>query len=290
MFRTIDVSDPRFESDGLRCVTVKSAALRGRGDLTVWAPGGASDGGPDGGPDGTASATASPTAGATPAALVILLHGVYASHWCWALKGGAHRTAARLVAAGAIPPVALAMPSDGLRGDGTGYLRHGDGTDFARWIVDEVPVAARAALPSLDATTPLFLAGLSMGGFGALRLGATHAARVRGISGHSSITHLSQMSQFIEEDVASLHVNPAEASALDAIVAAGDSLPPLRFDCGVDDQLIEENRALHAALDARGIPHVYEEYPGTHEWAYWEARVEDTLRFVAKVLQVSAAS
>jgi len=267
MFRTIDISDARFESDGLRCVTVKSAALRGRGDLTVWAP-----------------------AGATPAALVILLHGVYGSHWCWALKGGAHRTAARLTAAGAIPPMALAMPSDGLRGDGTGYLRHGDGTDFASWIIDEVPVAARAAVPSLAESTPLLLAGLSMGGFGALRLGATHAARVRGISGHSSITHVSQMSQFIEEDVASLRTDPAEASVLDALVAAGAALPPLRFDCGVADQLIEENRALHAALEARGIPHVYEEHPGTHEWAYWEAHVEDTLRFFAKVLRVSAAS
>jgi putative tributyrin esterase len=266
-FRTVDVSDPRFESEGVRHVTVKSPSLRGRGDVTVWAP-----------------------AGVTPAALVILLHGVYGSHWCWALKGGAHRTAARLVAANAIPPLALAMPSDGLRGDGSGYVRHGDGTDFGRWIIDEVPVAAGVAVPALNDSTPLFLAGLSMGGFGALRLGAAHAARVRGISGHSSITHISQMSQFIEEDVASLRVSPAETSALDAIIAAGGALPPLRFDCGVDDQLIAENRALHVALETRGIPHVYEEYPGRHEWPYWEARVADTLRFFGNVLQVSATS
>ena len=120
-FRTIDISDPRFEAEGLRHVTVKSPSLRGRGDLTVWAP-----------------------AGVTPVALVVLLHGVYGSHWCWALKGGAHRTASRLIGAGLIPPLALAMPSDGLRGDGTAYMRHGDGTDYERWILDEVPVAARA--------------------------------------------------------------------------------------------------------------------------------------------------
>ncbi|MGI8671330.1 MAG: alpha/beta hydrolase [Luteitalea sp.] len=262
MFRTIDISDPRFESDGLRLVTVKSAALRGRGDVTLWAP-----------------------AGQTPAGLVILLHGVYRSHWCWALRGGAHRTAARLIASGEIPPLALAMPSDGLRGDGTAYLRHGDGAHFSQWISDDVPVAARAALPSLDASALLFIAGLSMGGFGALRLGATHAARVRGISGHSSITHLSQMSRFVEEDVSSFGTSPAQASVLDAIVAAGDALPPLRFDCGVDDQLIEENRALHRALDARGIRHTYEEFPGTHEWSYWETHIEDTFRFFGKALR-----
>src|SRR5690606_33359363 len=166
-----------FELHGLRCVTVKSAALKGRGDVAIWSP-----------------------ADGEPAALIVLLHGVYSSHWWWALQGGAHRTAARLVAAGDLPPVVLAMPSDGLRGDGSAYVRHGDGVDFERWIVHDVPAAARAVVPTLAAAAPTFIAGLSMGGFGALRIGARHARRFHGISGHSSITHISQMAQFIEED------------------------------------------------------------------------------------------
>jgi putative tributyrin esterase len=260
MFRTIEMSDPRFEHEGLRHATVKSAALRGRADLTVWAP-----------------------ANATPVGLVILLHGVYGSHWCWALRGGAHRTAARLFAAGDIPPFVLAMPSDGLRGDGTGYARHGDGVDFERWIADEVPVAARAAVPRLAADVPLFVTGLSMGGFGALRIGATHHERFRAISAHSAITHLSQMPLFIEEDVAELGIAATDASALDAIVAAGSALPPLRFDCGTADALLDANRALHEALVARRIGHTYDEFPGGHEWSYWEAHLEDSLRFFAGV-------
>jgi S-formylglutathione hydrolase FrmB len=264
MFHTVCISDPRFECEGLRWVTVKSPALRGRGDLTVWAP-----------------------ADARPEALVILLHGVYGSHWCWALQGGAHRTARRLMDAGEIPPFALAMPSDGLRGDGTGYLRHGDGIDYERWIAAEVPVAARAALPSLDQAMPRFIAGLSMGGFGALRIGARYHARFRGIAGHSSITHVSQMRQFVEEDVATFGADDADASVLDAIVAAGPALPPLRFDCGVDDQLIDDNRALHAALLERGVAHAYQEFGGGHAWSYWEAHLADTLRFFAQCLRSS---
>lgn len=266
-FRTVCISDPRFEHDGLRHVTVKSAALRGRGDVTVWAP-----------------------ADVMPQALVVLLHGVYGSHWAWALQGGAHRTAAALVARGDVPPLAIAMPSDGLRGDGTGYVRQGDGTDYEAWIIDEVPEAARLAWPSLALDAPRFLCGLSMGGFGALRIGARHASRIAGISGHSSITHVSQMAQFIEEDVASLGAAPQDASVLDAIVATGRALPPLRFDCGVGDQLIEENRALHRDLEARGIAHVYEEFPGAHTWTYWETHLADSLRFFGEVMRSRHAS
>lgn len=261
MFRTVALSDPRFEFDGLRHVTVKSAALRGRGDVTVWAPD-----------------------EATPTALVLLLHGVYNGHWAWALRAGAHRTAARLIEAGELPPLALAMPSDGLRGDGSGYLRHGDGSDFEGWIVDDVPAVAREAVPALTADAPCFIAGLSMGGFGALRLGAKHAARFRGISGHSSITHLSQMARFVEEDVATFGAEAADASVLDAIVAAGAALPPLRFDCGRDDPLLDDNRALQRALEAHGVRHVYEEFDGGHEWPYWEAHVADSFRFFAALL------
>lgn len=258
MFRTIEVSDARFEHDGLRCVTVKSAALRGRGDVTVWVP-----------------------SAVTPAGLVILLHGVYGSHWCWALKGGAHRTAARLMAAGDMPPLALAMPSDGLRGDGTGYVRHGDGVDFGRWVAEEVPEAARAAIAALREDVPLYVAGLSMGGFGALRIGAAYPRRFRGISAHSAITHASQLPLFIEEGLDTLGLDVDQVSALDAIAAAGAALPPLRFDCGRDDLLIDANRDLHRALEQRHIPHRYDEFPGRHEWAYWEAHVEDSLRFFA---------
>ena len=261
-FRTVDVSDPRFENEGLRQVTVKSAALRGRGDLTVWAP-----------------------AEGVPKALVILLHGVYGSHWGWAMRGGAHRTAAGLIANGDIPPLALAMPSDGLRGDGTGYLRHGDGTDFERWIVDEVAEATCLALPELSPDAPRFIAGLSMGAFGALRLGGRYAPRFRGISAHSAITDVAQMGLFIEEEFATFGTAAADGSALAAIVAAGANLPPLRLDCGVDDDLIEPNRELHRALAALGIPHVYEEFPGGHTWPYWEVHLAETLRFFGKVLR-----
>src|SRR5665213_2781141 len=132
-------------------VTVKSDALRGRADMTLFAPSEIKD--------------------AKNVPLVILLHGACGSHWNWTVKGDAHRTAQRLISSGEIPPVALAMPSDGHWGNGSGYIPH-PAQDFEKWILEEVPSAAAAALPCLSNQSPLFMAGLSMGGFGALRIGA----------------------------------------------------------------------------------------------------------------------
>jgi enterochelin esterase-like enzyme len=169
------------------------------------------------------------------------------------------------------------MPSDGLFGLGSGYVRHGGG-DFASWILDEVPWLASQVLPGVDADAPIALVGLSMGGFGALLLGARHPERVHAVNGLSSITHFAQMRLFVG-DIGAYDVDDADRSVLDAIERAS-SLPRIRFDCGEDDPLVEPNRALHAALTERGVEHEYLEHPGGHEWAYWAAHLGDALSFV----------
>lgn len=264
LFRTIRVSDPRFEHDGLRIVTVKSPALKGRGDICLYVP----------------------EACPKHAPQVLLLHGVYGSHWSWALGGGAHKTAARLIEAGTIQPVILAMPSDGLWGDGSGYLSHAK-QDFERWIVDEVPAVVKEVTDTATDQSPLFVAGLSMGGFGALRLGGKYAARFTGIAAHSAITHFEQLAQFVEEPLVTFEAQAKDHSTADALINNKDNLPPLRFDCGTADPLLEANRALHQALGAANVQHIYEEFSGGHEWPYWERHVVDTLKFFDQLCRQS---
>jgi putative tributyrin esterase len=64
-----------------------------------------------------------------------------------------------------------------------------------------------------------------------------------------------------------------------------DMLPPLRFDCGTEDPLLEPNRALHMALTELCVPHVYEEFPGGHDWQYWAEHVRRTLAFCKHILE-----
>ncbi len=264
IFRTVELSDPAIPPDGLRFATVKSHALRQRADVTMYATLGAD--------------------AAIDLPIVILLHGVYGSHWAWALKGDAHRTASRLVAEGALPPVALLMPSDGLWGDGSGYLPH-TAQDFERWIVEEVPALAIDTIPGCTSHSPLLIAGLSMGGFGALRLAGKHPDRFSAAAAHSTMTDIAQFDALLEEHRDGWSSDPADRSVAAALLAARDALPPIRFDCGRDDPFIDANRALHATLDEAGIAHRYVERAGTHDWPYWTAALDGTLRFFGRVLR-----
>lgn len=262
-FRTIEVSNPVFESNHLRFITVKTPNLKGRGDICAFVPPG------------------SELQKDIP--LIILLHGVYGSCWSWTHQGGVHLKALELMEAGVILPMVIAMPSDGLWGDGSAYLQH-NSFNFEKWIVEDVPNAVRQAIGCVGSNSSLFIGGLSMGGFGAMRIGAKYSSIFKGISTHSSITNLEEMSLFVEEDLTNFRQSdPVEEDVLETFLRYKNQLPPIRFDCGKDDLLIEQNRYLHHQLTLNGIPHVYEEFAGIHEWPYWQEQVSRTLQFFASI-------
>jgi len=258
MFKSIAVSDPRFEHENLRYITVKSKNIKGRGDISVFVPPGKNN---------------------SNLPIVLLLHGVYASHWAWTHLAGVHRQMLDGISRGLIKPMVLVMPSDGLWGDGSGYLPHQE-QNFEKWIMEDVISAVIEVIKETSNESMLFIAGLSMGGFGALRLGAKYGTRFKAVSGLSSITNASQMQSLLEEDISGLlNENGAEISVLDVIISNRGILPKIRFDCGTSDTLVSENRILHDQLVANNIPHIYQEFEGAHEWTYWEENIFKTLLF-----------
>ncbi len=65
-----------------------------------------------------------------------------------------------------------------------------------------------------------------------------------------------------------------------------NSFPALRFDCGIDDFLIEDNRRFHQHLEKLGLPHEYQEFPGEHNWAYWDEHVQEAIAFFVGILKL----
>ncbi|MFN7497162.1 MAG: alpha/beta hydrolase [Hyphomonadaceae bacterium] len=261
MFRTFEHADLTIDPKGLSHITVKSGALGRRADVTAFVP------------EDMAVGTSLP--------IVTLLHGVFGSHWAWAFKGEAHLTARALIQQKLIPPMVLLMPSDGLWGDGSGYVPHAD-ANYERWIVDEVPTIAFQLTKDCDLNSPRYLAGLSMGGFAALRLGAKYAKNYQAVSAHSSATHQTQLASIIEETTQSWSSDPHDQDVLAALQGAEGPLPRMRFDCGTEDQLLTANRSLHQSMTNAGIAHTYEELPGRHDWDYWKSNLHRSLLFFAQ--------
>lgn len=249
---TADLQDLEF-------ITVKSNALKKRADLTVFNPS-----------KNDIKAKSLP--------IVILLHGVYGSHWAWAMKGKVHETTKKLISEEKIRPMVLVMPSDGLFGDGSGYVPHKI-ENYEKWIVEDVIDVVTEQVPQIDNASPIFIAGLSMGGFGALRLGGKHPELFRAFSGLSSITHFEQLSQFVSDFESLKNQALEQDGVIDWMIKNKANLPPFRFDCGTNDVLIEHNRELHSALKNQEIHHIYEENTGEHSWDYWEKHIAETLFF-----------
>ncbi|WP_041522676.1 alpha/beta hydrolase [Gilvimarinus agarilyticus] len=247
---------------GLKYLTVHSSALKGRGNISCY--------------------NAASKQQELP--IVMLLHGVYGNHWVWMNLGRVHEVYDELRRNGEIGEMLLVMPEDGSYYAGSGYLPLSNGQDFDAWIMEDALSAVTQSLACVSERSKVYLSGLSMGGYGALRLGAKHAARVSGISAHSSITCMDDFKHFVKEDLSIYRCNDAnEADLLHWFSQNRHQLPPIRLDCGTDDVLFNSNQALTTHLSNAGIDHDFEAPSGGHEWSYWNIQVAKTLRFFDRI-------
>jgi S-formylglutathione hydrolase FrmB len=133
-----------------------------------------------------------------------------------------------------------------------------------------------------------------MGGYGAVKLALRFSecfVSAHSLSGALSFGHraMSGDDARVPEFSRIVGANPVggihDLYALSKSTSAS-SRPALRIDCGVDDFLIEDNRDFHRHLSEIGYSHEYEEYPGAHNWEYWDKHVHETIEFSARHLGV----
>jgi putative tributyrin esterase len=130
---------------------------------------------------------------------------------------------------------------------------------------------------------PWAIGGLSMGGYGAIRLGLKHPEMFASIYAHSSAFHMHEM---LDPTLAETTVDDASVFCLADAVASRESQPAISFDCGTEDRLLDVNRQFHEHLQGLNIAHRYAEFPGDHDWDYWDEHVVEALAQHARVLGV----
>jgi S-formylglutathione hydrolase FrmB len=146
------------------------------------------------------------------------------------------------------------------------------------------------------------VAGLSMGGYGALKFGVKYpetfafAASMSGAVAAASYRSEAELPRgFIRASILQTF-GPAGNATKDAndLFKLVSDLPPERartlpflyLDCGTEDslRLLPTNVALANLFVARKIPHEYRQLPGDHNWAYWDKQVQEVLRLTSAKL------
>ena len=208
-----------------------------------------------GGLDRTLSYTAFvPDVGTAPFPVLYQLHGRSDDHRAWLQRSNLVRYAADL-------PLLIVMPA----AENSFYLG-----GFERLMIDELPAHVARTFHASDRAA---IGGLSMGGYGAIRLGLKYPERYRSIFAHSS--RLPARAELASLDWA--RGFDLDDLDVDSLAARAKNLPDLAFDCGTEDHLLADSRRFHARLESLGLSHRYDEHPGGHTWDYWDRHVQTAL-------------
>jgi S-formylglutathione hydrolase FrmB len=217
--------------------------------------------------------------GTPPFPVCYLLHGLSDDHTSWARQTSLERHVAGL-------PLIVVMP-DGGRGF---YCDAVDGPAYERYLLDDVIGFVDRTFHTIAERQGRVIGGLSMGGYGAIKLALKYPQLFCSAVAHSAALDVRRRIERpeISEEMRRIF-GPAPGGGPNdpyALAATIDRtlLPALRLDCGREDGLLEENRAFHRHLEQLDIPHEYAECPGAHTWKYWDCHIQEALAFHQRVL------
>lgn len=164
------------------------------------------------------------------------------------------------------------------------YSRVG-GDDFRRFVSEELPEFVCNYFPISDKPEESYIAGLSMGGYGAFLHGLTHPERFRAIGGFSAGVDINPTS--LAADPLGKPAKPDPEQDLHVlakrIADADTSFPRIYTACGMDDFLFEANKSFAAELESLGADVTWKEVPGFgHEWRFWDQQVEQFLDWLPR--------
>ena len=213
-----------------------------------------------------------------------LLHGHSDDHTAWMRVSSIERYVEDLNLAVVMPAVHLSFYND---------MAHGG--KYWQFISEEVPAIARDMFPLSSKREDNFVAGLSMGGYGAFKLALTHpdrfaaAASLSGAldiwavvnprSDRNNKLWLAEMST-VFGDLSKVPGSKHDLIALAKKAAKGPVKPRLYQCCGTEDILHADNIRFLEAVRKLPLDLAYKEGPGEHNWAYWDMMIQHVLTWM----------
>lgn len=208
--------------------------------------------------------------------VIYLLHGLSDDHTIWS-----RRTAVELYAAQY--ECIIVMPSGGR----SFYRNMASGARYKDFITVDLPNFIESTFPAEPDRKSRYIAGLSMGGYGALAIGLELPERYSKIAAFSSVADIQYFADNNMQNTEKESVfgkGKIADTADDLFFLAGKTVnaadrPEIFLACGDEDFLYESNRKFRQHLDSIKYPYTYIEAPGVHNWYFWDEQIQNALKF-----------
>lgn len=212
-----------------------------------------------------------------------LFHGLSDDHSIWMRRTSIERYAA-------MHGIAVVMPNAGR----SWYTDTAYGANYFTFVTEELPNICRSYFRGMsDKREDNLVAGLSMGGYGAVKAAMSCPDRFGGCASLSGALDVTVVQDHVDsgEWKGIFGYDLQNSTALagtehDAFHlarknhAAGMPFPKMYIWCGEDDFLLEDNRRFHALLEEMEIPHRYVESEGNHDWKWWDLHIQSALNYL----------
>jgi putative tributyrin esterase len=211
--------------------------------------------------------------------VLYLLHGMSDDDSTWSRRTSIERYVAPLGLAVVMPQVHRSFYADEVHG-----------SRFWTYLSEELPAIAASFFRFSQRREDTFVAGLSMGGYGAFKWALRQPERFAAAASLSGALDLARRQRFGGEradavsrifgDVPIAGTDNDLLWLLDESTRSGASVPDLFLCCGAEDHLFPDNLAFRDTAERLGVPLTVEFGPGEHEWGYWDRMIQDVLRWL----------
>ncbi len=215
--------------------------------------------------------------------VLYLLHGMSDDHCAWLKNTAIERYVSDLNLAVIMPTTHLGWYTD---------MAHGN--KYWTFISDELPKICHALFNNLsDNREDNFVAGLSMGGYGALKMGLAKSesfSAIASLSGALDVSaiclfnHTTEENEFWTNIFGESHQVKGSDNDLLALATnlklSGKPLPKIFIWCGTEDFLYDQNITMKNHLEQLNYDLTYEESPGDHTWYHWDVQIQRVLQWL----------
>ena len=183
--------------------------------------------------------------------------------------------------------VAVVMPDGGR----SFYTDMENGYKYWTFMTEELPRVARSFFPLSGLREYNYAAGLSMGGYGALKLALGKPDMFAAAASLSGATDMASLAggengwkkemENIFGDLKKIRGSGNDLFALaEKVSKKRKNRPALYCCCGTEDFLYEANVKFKKHCAELKYPLTYEEAPGGHDWAFWDEHIQRVLKWL----------